>query len=164
MEHPLGWIPCWARNQASGTFRTLTDLRSLTDVDFKREMGKKLTELRQDMNRSAESLRRELEHMRRSQEKLENSLAETQTERKAIKTRRNNADEGISEVEDRTMELTQTGQQTENQMENHESHLRDLWDKIKRARLCRTEIPQGEAKEEGIENILEEFCLETFQI
>ena len=74
------------------------------------------------MNRSAESLRKELEHMRRSQEKLENSWAETHTERKAIKTRRNNADEGIGEVEDRTMELTQTGQQTENQMENHESH------------------------------------------
>ena len=82
MEHPLGWIPCWARNQASATFQTLTDLRSLTDVDFKREMVKRLTELRQDMNRSAESLRRELEHMRRSQEKLENSLAETQTDNK----------------------------------------------------------------------------------
>ena len=60
----------------------MTDLHSLTDVDFKREMGKKLTELRQDMNRSADSLRKELEHMRRSQEKLENSLAETQTDNK----------------------------------------------------------------------------------
>ena len=49
-------------------------------------------------------------------------------------------------MEDRTVELTQTGQQTENQMEKHESHLRDLWDNIKRARLCRTEIPQVEAK------------------
>ena len=116
------------------------------------------------MNRSAESLRRELEHMRRSQEKLENSLAETQTERKAIKTRRNNADEGISEVEDRTMELTQTGQQTENQMEKHESHLRDLWGNIKRARLCTTETPQGETKEEGLKIYLKELHLETFPI
>ena len=164
MEHPLGWIPFWARNQASGTFRTLTDLHSLTDVDIKREMGKKLTELRQDMNRSAESLRKELEHMRRSQEKLENSLAETQTERKAIKTRRNNADEGIGEVEDRTMELTQTGQQTENQIEKHESHLRELWDNIKRAKICKTETPQGEAKEEGLKIYLKELHLETFPI
>ena len=73
----------------------MTDLHSLTDVDFKREMVKRRTELRQDMNRSADSLRKELEHMRRSQEKLENALAETQTERKATKTRCHNADEGI---------------------------------------------------------------------
>ena len=37
--------------------------------------------------------RKELENIRRSQEKLENSFAEIQTELKAIKSRRNNAEE-----------------------------------------------------------------------
>ena len=37
--------------------------------------------------------KKELENIRRSQEKLENSLAEMQTELKAIKSRMNNAEE-----------------------------------------------------------------------
>ena len=45
----------------------------------------------------------------RSQEKLENSFAEIQTELKAIKMRMNNAQERISDMEDRIMEITQTG-------------------------------------------------------
>ena len=51
-----------------------------------------IKELREDMNSNADYFRMGLENMR-SQEKLENSLAEIQTELKAIKTRMNNAEE-----------------------------------------------------------------------
>ena len=70
-----------------------TDLCSLTDIEFKREIVKILKELREDMNSNADSFRKELENIRRSQEKLENSFAEMQTELKAIKSRMNNAEE-----------------------------------------------------------------------
>ena len=56
-----------------------TDLCSLTDLEFKREIVKILKELREDMNSNADALRKELENRRRSQEKLENSFAEVQT-------------------------------------------------------------------------------------
>ena len=113
------------------------------DIEFKREIGKILKELREDMNNNADSFRNELENIRRSQGKLENSLAELQTELKAIKSRMNNAEEQISDVEDRIMEITQTGQQTEIQMKNHENNIRDLWDNIKWANLCIVGIPEG---------------------
>ena len=71
-----------------------TDLCSLSDIEFKREIVKilkelslNIKELREDMNSNTESLRKELENIRRKQEKLENSFAEIQTELKAIKTR-----------------------------------------------------------------------------
>ena len=86
------------------------------------------------MNSNADSFRKELENMR-SQEKLENSFAEIQTELKAIKTRINNAEQ-ISDVEDRIMEITQSGQWTENRIKKLESNIRDLWDNIKRANLA----------------------------
>ena len=70
-----------------------TDLRSLTDSEFKREIVKILKELRADINSNADSFRKELENIRRSQEKLENSFSETQIELKAIKSRMNNAEE-----------------------------------------------------------------------
>ena len=72
-----------------------TDLCSLTDLQFKRERVKIRKELRADMNSNADALRKELENIRRSQEKLENSFAEIQTEQRAVKTRMNNAEEGI---------------------------------------------------------------------
>ena len=69
-----------------------TDLCSLTDLEFKREIVKILKELREDMNSNADYFRKELENMR-SQEKLENSFSKMQTELKAIMSRRNNAEE-----------------------------------------------------------------------
>ena len=70
-----------------------TDLCSLIDIEFKREVVKILKELREDMNSNSDSLRKELENIRRSQEKLENSFAEIKTELKAIKSIMNNAEE-----------------------------------------------------------------------
>ena len=70
-----------------------TDFCSLTDLEFKREIVQVWKELREDMNSEADSLRKELEYISRSQEKLENSIAEIQTELKAIKTRMNNTEE-----------------------------------------------------------------------
>ena len=54
-----------------------TDLCSLTDIEFNREIVKILKELREDMNSNADSFRKELENIRRSQEKLENSFSES---------------------------------------------------------------------------------------
>ena len=50
--------------------------------------------------------------MRWRQEKLENSFAVIQTELKAQKSRMNNEKERISDLEDRLMEIIQSGQQT----------------------------------------------------
>ena len=73
----------------------------------------------------------------------------------------NNAEERISDVEQRIMEITQTGQQTENQMKKHESNIRDLWDNIKQANLCIIRILEEE-KEKQTENIFEDILAENF--
>ena len=73
----------------------------------------------------------------------------------------NNAEEQIINLEDRIMEITQSGQQTENQMKKYESNIRDLWE-IKQANLHIIGIPEGEEKENGIETIFEEIMAENF--
>ena len=45
-------------------------------------------------------------------------------------------------------------------MKKHESNTEDLWDNIKSANLHIIGIPEGEGKEKGIENILEETMAE----
>ena len=59
------------------------------------------------------------------------------------------------------MEITQSGHQTENQMKNHESNMRDVWNRIKRANLHIVGIPEREEKEKGIENMFEESMPEN---
>ena len=70
-----------------------------------------------------------------------------QTELKALKSRMNNAEEQISHMEDRIMEITQSGQQTEKQMKKHENNIRNLYN-IKQANLCIIGIPEGKEKGE----------------
>ena len=84
-----------------------------------------------------------------------------QTELKALKSRMNNAEEQISDLEDRIREITQSGQQTENQVKKHKSNIRDLWDNMKRDNLHIVGIPEGEEKEKVIEYILKKLCLKT---
>ena len=77
-----------------------------------------------DMNSKADYFIKELENIGRSQEKLENSFEERQAELKALKSRMNKAEEQISDLEDRIMEITQSGQQKENQMKKHERNIK----------------------------------------
>ena len=74
----------------------------------------------------------------------------------------NTAEEQISDVEDRIMEITQAGQQTENQIKKQEINIRDLWDNIKWANLHIIGIPEGEEKDKGMENIFEEIITRNF--
>ena len=84
-----------------------------------------------------------------------------QNELKPEKSRMSDADGWISDLEDRIMDITPSGQQIENQMKKHESNIRDLWDNIKQANLRVIGIP-GEEKGKGIENIFEEIVVENF--
>ena len=65
-------------------------------------------------------------------------------------------------MEDRIMEITQSGQQTEKQIKKHEINIRDLWDNIKQANLHIIGIPEGKEKVKRIENIFEEITAENF--
>ena len=84
-----------------------------------------------------------------------------QTELQAIKSRMNNAEVQSSDMENRIMEISQSGQQTENQIKKkkHESNIRDLWDNIKWVNLCIIRIQENER---GTENVFEEIMSENF--
>ena len=73
-----------------------------------------------------------------------------------------NAEERISDLEDRLMEITQSKQQTGNQMQKNEGNVRDLQENIKWVNLHIIGIPEGEEREKGIENVFEEIIAENF--
>ena len=66
-----------------------------------------------------------------------------QVELKALNSRMNNAEEWMSDLEDRIMEITQSGWQAEKQMKKkNEINIRDLWNNIKHAITCIIEIQE----------------------
>ena len=60
------------------------------------------------------------------------------------------------------MDISQSGQQKENQMEKHESNIRDLWDNIKWDNLCIIGVPEGEEKEKGLEILFKQVMAKNF--
>ena len=97
------------------------------------------------IDRNADYYKKELETIKRNQEKLESSFAETKAELKAMNSRINSAEEQISDLEDRIIEITQSEEKTKSQRKK-ESNIRDLWDNIKQANLRVIGIPDGEEK------------------
>jgi len=69
-----------------------------------------LKELWRVVERNANYCKKELETIRRSQEKLENSFVELKAELTVMSNRMNNAEEGISYLEGRMMEITEIEQ------------------------------------------------------
>ena len=114
------------------------------------------------MNTNVDYFGKELEYIRKSQEKFENSFSEMQADLKSLKSRMDDAEEWISDLEGRIIEITQSGHQTENQVKKHENNMRDLWDNTKWSDLFIIRVTEGEEKEKGIENIFEKIMAENF--
>ena len=83
-------------------------------MDFKNEVLKILNKLIKTIDENAGYYKKEVEAIRRCQEKSENSFPETKPELKAM-NRRRNAEERISDLENRITEITQSKQQTGSQ-------------------------------------------------
>ena len=71
------------------------------------------------------------------------------------------AEERISDLEDRREEVTAAEQNKEKRMKRNENKLRDLWDNIKRNNIRIIGVPEGEEREKGPEKILEEIIVEN---
>ena len=79
-----------------------------------------------------------------------------------INNRITEAEERISNLEDRMVEFTAVEQTKEKRMKRSEDSLRDLWDNIKRNNIRIIGIPEGEEREKGTEKIFEEIIVENF--
>ena len=64
-----------------------------------------------------------------------------------INSRITEAEERISDLEDRMVEFTATEQNKEKTMKRNEDILRDLWDNIKRNNIRIIGVPEGEERE-----------------
>ena len=79
-----------------------------------------------------------------------------------INNRITEAEERISELEDKMVEITVRKQNKEKRMKRIEDSLRDLWDNIKRTNIQIIGVPEEEEKKKGTEKIFDEITVENF--
>ena len=70
------------------------------------------------------------------------------------------AEDRISEVEDRMVEINETERKKERRIKRNEDNLRDLWDNVKHPNIQIIEVPEEDKKDH--EKILEEIIVENF--
>ena len=71
------------------------------------------------------------------------------------------AEDRISEVEDRKVEINDAERKKEKRIERNEDTLRDLWDNVKRPNIQIIGVPKEEDKKKDHEKILEEIIVEN---
>ena len=79
-----------------------------------------------------------------------------------INSRVTEAEEWISDLEDKIVEITTTEQDKEKRLKRIEDSLRHLWDNIKRTNIRVIGVPEEEEKKKGTEKIFEEIIVENF--
>ena len=85
---------------------------------------------------------------------MNNTITEMKTTLEGINSRITEAEEQISDLEDRMVEFTAVGQNKEKGMKRNEDSLRDLWDNIKHNNILIIGVPEGEEREKGPEKYL----------
>ena len=93
---------------------------------------------------------------------MNNTVIEMKNTLEEINSRITEAKERISDWEDRMVEFTAMEKNKEKRMKTNEDSLRDLWDNIKRNKICITGVPEGGEREKGPKKIFEEIIVENF--
>ena len=88
---------------------------------------------------------------------MDSTISEMKNTLEVIKREENEADEQISQVEDRDVEITAKGKKKKKKkrLKRTEQSQMDLWDNIKCTDICILWVLEGEEREKGPEKMLE---------
>ena len=95
---------------------------------------------------------------------MNNTINEIKNSLEGINSRITEAEERISDLEDKIVEITAAEQTKEKRIKRIEDSLRDLWDNIKHTNIRIIGVPEEKEKKKGSEKIFEEIIVENFPI
>ena len=116
---------------------------------------KMIKNLENRMENRQEWINKDQEELKSKYPQTNNKITEIKNTLEGISSRISEAEEWISELEDK-MEITSAEQNKVKRMKRAEDSLRDLWDNIKHR------VPEEEEKKKGYEKIFEDIIVENF--
>ena len=78
-----------------------------------------------------ETFNKDIEELKRNQAMMKTTINEIKNTLEGINSRKTEAEERISDLEDKAVEITTAEQNKEKRIKSTEDSLRDLWDNIK---------------------------------
>ena len=137
------------------------EIGSLPEKEFRIMIVKMNQNLGNRIDKMQETFNKDVEELKRNQAMMKNKINEIKNTLDGINSRKTEAEERISDLEDKMVEITTAEQSKEKRMKRTEDSLRDLWDNIKRTNIRTTGVPEEEEKKKGTEKIFEEIMLKT---
>ena len=92
---------------------------------------------------------------------MNKTITEMKNTLEGINSRITDAEEQISDLEDRMVEISAVEENKAKGMKRNDSSLRDLWDNIKCTNICIIGTPEEEEKDKGPEKIFQEIIVEN---
>ena len=140
------------------------EILSLQEKDFRLLMLKMMqgigNKLEAKMDNLQETLTKELQDIKLKQEEMQNTTTGKKNSLlEAANCGLQEAEEQISEVEDRLVEITGAEQKREKRLKTNEESLRELWDNVKHTNIRIIGVPEGEG---GGEKIFQKIIAENF--
>ena len=93
---------------------------------------------------------------------MKNTKTEMKNTLERINSRIDEAENGISNLEDKIAENTQSEQPQEKEIQKQEDSSRGFYDNIKHTNILSMQVPEGEEREQGTENLFEEIMTENY--
>ena len=93
---------------------------------------------------------------------MNNTKNEIKNYLEGINSRITESEEGISDLENKIVEMTTAEHNKEKRMKRIEDSLKDLWDNFKWTNIQIIGVPEEEEKKKGAEKIFEEIIVENF--
>ena len=107
------------------------------------------------------TITKDREEIKNKQTEMNNTITEIKNTLEGTNRRITEAEEWISELEDRMLEITAEEQNKGKRMKRIEDSLRDLWDNIKCTNIRVIGVPEEEEKKKGTEKVFEEMIVEN---
>ena len=136
------------------------EIGKLPEKVFRIMIVKMITNLETKREKMQESINKDLEELKNKH--ANNTITKIKNALEGIDSRLFEAEEQISKLEDKMVEITSAEQNKVNRMKRMEDSLRNLWDNIKCTNIKIIGVPEEEEKKKGYEKIFEEMIVENF--
>ena len=118
------------------------EISKLPENEFTIMIVKMIKNLENKMDKMQESINKDLEEWKNKHTETDNTITENKNTLEGINSRISEAEEWISELENKMVEITSEEQNKVKRMKTTDNSLRDLWDNIKCTNIGIIGVPE----------------------
>ena len=126
----------------------------LPEKEFRIMIGKVIKNLENKVEKMQESINKDLEELKNKHTETNSTITKIKNTLEGINSRISEAEEWISRLEDKMVEITSEKQNKVKSMKKAEDGFRELWDHIKHTNIWIIGVPEEKEKKKGMRKLL----------